>query len=88
MYRCQVCGSVVSPRTPCHRLVVRTRPRQYPTRPRVHRVVYWVNHKRKVDMRDDPGGVGTESVVEVRACPGCALQHASPAAPAVVARTA
>lgn len=73
MYRCQVCGSVVPPRTPCRRLVVQTRPARYPYRQEVNRVVRVTpDGKVKEKFTDDPGGAGEETVREVTACPRCA----------------
>ena len=78
MYRCQLCGDVVPPRTPCHHLVIRTRRRRYPARAEANRVVRLVNGKVKETYTDDPGGVGSETAVEVRACPACAARRANP----------
>src|SRR5262249_17869406 len=79
MYRCQMCGAVVPPRTPCHRLVVQTRPARYPFRPEVNRVGRWVNGKPKERWTDDPGGSGPQVFREVNACPACANRPAAPA---------
>jgi hypothetical protein len=35
-------------------------------------VILWINGKRKILKRDDPGGRGWEIVREVTACPDCA----------------
>jgi hypothetical protein len=72
MYRCQLCGTVVPPHTPCHRLVVQTRPSRFPFRSDANRVVRLVNGKRKEKRTDDPGGAGSQIVREVIACPRCA----------------
>jgi hypothetical protein len=72
MFRCEVCGTVVPPRTPCHRVVVRSRPSRYPSRPHANRFFRHVNGKRKEIHTSDPGGTGTAVVEEVRACPACA----------------
>jgi hypothetical protein len=76
MYRCQLCGGLVPPRTPCHRLVAQARPCRYPTRPQVNRVVRLHNGKRRTTYTDDPGGRGSAVVREVRACPACAASQA------------
>lgn len=68
MYRCEICKEVVPPRTPAHRVVVETRPVQYPFRPEANVVVV----KRKRETRNDPGGAGQEIAREVTACPRCA----------------
>ena len=58
------------------KLVVEVRRVEYPRRKKVH----W--HPQADDPKDrwvdDPGGVGVETVREVRTCPGCspASQHA------------
>lgn len=80
MYRCQVCGTVVPPRTPCHRVAVRMRPASYPVRSEVNRVVRLVNGRHKAKYTDDPGGTGAEVVREVIACPRCANGRAAPPA--------
>jgi hypothetical protein len=78
MYRCEICGTVVPPRTPCHRVVVQTRPARYPRRSEVNRVVYRVNGRWKEKYTDDPGGNGVQIVREVTACPGCANAQGGP----------
>jgi hypothetical protein len=70
MFRCDVCGSVAPPRTPCNRIVVETRPKEYEARPRAHWQPPRAGGKGK--WVDDPGGRGTEIVRERRACDECA----------------
>jgi hypothetical protein len=72
MFRCDVCGSVTPPRTPCSRVVIETRPIEYPKREKIH----WQPPKAggKGTWIDDPGGVGSAIVRELRACPACARQ--------------
>jgi hypothetical protein len=78
MFRCQLCARVSLPRTPAHRLVVRTRQKKYPYRQKAHLHVYLDERgKRKEKEVDDPGGVGTEIVREVVACGECARNGAS-----------
>jgi hypothetical protein len=79
MYRCELCGTVVPPRTACHRVVVAARARRYSARPQVNRVVRFEGTRRKVIWTDDPGGEGPAIVREALACPGCAANHARPA---------
>jgi rubredoxin len=70
MYRCEVCGQVVSPGTPAVKRVVETRERQYPLRGEATTR----NHKTKVRGRrhaGDPGGHGREIVREQLVCPAC-----------------
>ncbi len=73
MYRCDVCGCVAPPRTPCNRITIETRPVEYPSRPKVH----WQPPKAGGQGKwvDDPGGTGTAIVRELRACPDCAARH-------------
>src|SRR5215475_10783920 len=75
MFRCDICGSVVPPRTPCNRIVVETRPAEYAARPRVHWQPPRAGGKGK--WVDDPGGLGTEIVCELRACDECAAKVAA-----------
>jgi hypothetical protein len=76
VFRCQLCGKVVPPRTSVQRVVVQTRARKYPVRLRANRFIRLSeNGKRKVTFVDDTGGVGCEVVREVVACPACALGH-------------
>jgi hypothetical protein len=75
MYRCQLCGTVVPPRTPCHRLVVQTRPAQYPFRHAVNRVMHLDKGKWKEKYTDDPGGTGETIQRELNACPSCAANQ-------------
>ena len=76
MFRCQICGRVVPPRTPAVRLVLATRSRRYPSRLKVHRVIRLSEtNKRKVVFLDDPGGQGQEVSREVLACPDCAARE-------------
>jgi len=76
MYRCDLCSRVVSVGIPSHRIVVETRPKRYPHRPKAYRLV----RRRKSGKAervfvDDPGGVGREIVREAIVCPECALQR-------------
>src|SRR5262249_44786018 len=82
MYRCQLCGTTVPPGTPCHRLVVQTRPARYPFRSRANcfrRLVNDGKRKKHKDIyTDDPGGTGSQIVREVMACPACASRQEQP----------
>jgi hypothetical protein len=73
LFRCQLCNQNVPPRTPQTRIVVETRPVEYPRRAKAHRV--------HIDGRahevDDPGGTGTAIVRECIACPSCAFNAAA-----------
>ncbi len=72
MFRCEVCGQVAPARVPVSKLVVEVRRVEYPRRKKVH----W--HPQADDPKDrwvdDPGGVGVETVREVRVCPECAAR--------------
>jgi hypothetical protein len=71
MFRCQLCGCVVRPRTPARHVVVQRRARKYPARGRANLVV----RNRKSNHTDDPGGAGSEVAREVLACPACAARN-------------
>lgn len=76
MYRCQSCSCVAPPRTPARRIVVETRPKTYPSRAAVNRVVRKPpDGKRKVEYMHDPGGTGNEIVREIVVCPHCFAQR-------------
>ena len=73
MFRCQMCQCVVPRRTPCQRLVLKSRTKMYPYRSRANVVVVHEPPKKpKKEYRDDPGGEGEETVNEVIVCPSCA----------------
>jgi hypothetical protein len=76
MFRCQLCQSVVPPRTPCHRLALARRRKAYPFRARANALVRTSETgKRKAYHTDDPGGQGQEVVQEVSVCPACAARN-------------
>ena len=54
--------------TPINLVVVETRDREYPNRPKANKV----RTGRKTNQVNDPGGTGTEIVKEVALCPECA----------------
>ncbi|HJL49645.1 MAG TPA: hypothetical protein RMG45_27550, partial [Polyangiaceae bacterium LLY-WYZ-15_(1-7)] len=68
MYRCELCNAVQAPRTPAVKVVVETRPAEYPSRPKAHKM----RIGRKLKSFDDPGGAGYEIAREAFACPRCA----------------
>jgi hypothetical protein len=68
MYRCDKCHNLVPPNTPARRATVETRPTTYPYRREANRFT----RKHKIELRDDPGGIGTEIVHEHTLCPTCA----------------
>lgn len=74
MFRCDVCGSVAPSNTRCNRLVVETRPVDYPARDRVYRKPRKRRTSRKDKWLPDPGGHGAEIVREVRACDDCVAE--------------
>lgn len=71
MYRCKLCNTIVPANTSARRVVVETRPAEYPSRPKAHtqRV------GRKAKHFDDPGGAGYEIAKEALACRSCADAH-------------
>ena len=75
MFICTQCKKVV--KSKCHRIVVETREKIYPRRPKIY-FGYTIRNGEKVksyrwrDRRDDPGGVGIEIAKEVNLCPECA----------------
>lgn len=80
MYKCHFCSNFSKPKTPCKKVVLVERTKQYPERladPRrgvvIHRPLAYIdqNGKRKLRYPNDPGGVGKEAVWEVSACPKC-----------------
>ena len=77
MYRCQLCQSVVPAKTPCHRLVLQWRKKEYPFRPRANVLVRKPSpdKKPKEEYRDDPGGQGYEIVKEIIVCTACAASQ-------------
>lgn len=78
MFHCQLCQSLSSPHTPCHRLVVKRRSKEYPYRSGANTFVRTnETGKRKVFHTDDPGGEGQEVVQEVIVCPDCAGKGAA-----------
>lgn len=83
MYRCDVCGSVTPPNTPCNRIVVETRAIQHPKRDDVH----WHPPRAGGSGKwiDDPGGTGSAIVREVNACPACAAREVTEKPPPAIA---
>lgn len=76
MYRCQICNIVVPPNTPCTRLVVETREKEYPSRgDRGGRNKSGGRNNPRYNSVSDVGGKGTEIVREVVACPTCARKR-------------
>lgn len=80
MYRCQICGAVVPEGIPANNVVLETRPRVYPFRPKVFLKKRTEQKRRRrkpdpdKDYVDDPGGTGFEIVRQVMACKACAEQ--------------
>lgn len=68
MYRCELCNTVQPPRTRCQKVVTETRPTEYPSRPKAHKM----RVGRKAKFMDDSGGAGYEIAKEALACPTCA----------------
>lgn len=72
MYRCQLCNTVVPPGVRANRVVLETRPAEYPSRPKAHTQ----RIGRKIKYFDDPGGAGYEIAHEALACRSCAEVYA------------
>ena len=70
MFRCDLCKKTSKSGEPSATVVVETREVQYPFRAAVH--PYRDPETKKRLMLDDPGGVGYETVREVRAHERCA----------------
>jgi hypothetical protein len=83
VYRCQVCRRIVPTRIPQHRVVVETRTRTYPPRPKANRF----HRERRLKQADDPGGRGEEIAMELVACPECFMEAEQPATNAALAGT-
>ena len=67
MYRCELCNVVVPPGTRANRVVLETRPAEYPSRPKAHKR----RVGRKLKFFDDPGGAGFEIAREAVVCRVC-----------------
>ncbi len=67
MYRCELCNVVVPPGTRANRVVLETRPAEYPSRPKAHKR----RVGRKLKYFDDPGGAGFEIAREAVVCRVC-----------------
>lgn len=76
MYRCELCQKVVKPKTPCHHVTLEKRMFDHPYRPKVNKVYFIEEGKRKKEWMDDPGGRGYQITREVKACPECAVKKA------------
>lgn len=77
MYRCCLCQRVQPAGTPSVLTVLQTRAVVYPRREQALPPLPAKKGQRKArkerpERRDDPGGVGFETVREQRCCPACA----------------
>jgi len=76
MFNCDFCGKTAKPGTPCATIVTKRETIEHPARAAAHRFRAWVVEfgieKRKIETRDDPGGIGWRIVEEKKACPSCA----------------
>lgn len=72
MYRCHFCKTVSNSNTPANRVVIETRPAEYPSRAKAQKR----RIGRKIKSFDDPGGAGYEIAKEVFACGPCAERFA------------
>lgn len=73
MYRCHFCKTVSPSTTLANRVVLETRPAEYPSRAKAQRR----RIGRKLKNFDDPGGAGYEIAKEVLACRACAERYAA-----------
>lgn len=83
MYNCELSKHVpelgdcrtptVAAGTPAIKVVVATRPTEYPSRPKAHKL----RVGRRMKHFDDPGGAGYEIAKEVLACRQCAVDYAA-----------
>ncbi|MDH5492783.1 MAG: hypothetical protein OEY14_12590 [Myxococcales bacterium] len=71
MYRCQICNAVSAPGTRANRVVLETRPAEYPSRPKAQST----RIGRKLKHFDDSGGAGYEIASEAIVCRTCASTH-------------
>lgn len=69
MYKCDVCKEVAPTGAKQRRVIDKVRDTRYPFRPRANRVRR--SGKKKLQMREDPGGTGQETVTELALCPKC-----------------
>jgi hypothetical protein len=76
MFRCQLCQNVAPEGTHGHKLVTRTRSKNYASRGTPPYERSW-GRQRHVRRRQpfDKGGEGTEIVQEILVCPTCAQRH-------------
>ena len=74
VYRCDFCDKSVCSNTPCNRFPSILRKKTYPQRSKANKFRDPSNpNKRDHIYKDDPGGSGYETVVEINVCPICAL---------------
>lgn len=68
MYLCENCNKTIAPNTPSYLYPTVTRHKTYPKRIKVNRLTYVDDRKM---YPDDPGGIGHETVKEIRCCKHC-----------------
>ena len=77
MFICSKCKQSVEARIKCYKVIVETREKIYPCRPKIYSG-FTIRGGKKVksyrwrDRRDDPGGTGNEIAKEANLCPKCA----------------
>lgn len=76
MYKCSVCNTVTPPRVRCHKLIKKTRAKDYPYRAKANAGYIKEDGKtyksaRNKDKFCDSGGTGWEIVNEANCCPRC-----------------
>ncbi len=68
MYKCEICNQIVPPSTPASRISVKIRKTEYPSKKKAHKF----KEKRRIKIKDDPGGVGYQIASDILVCPRCA----------------
>ena len=86
MYRCQACNVVVPSNTPSRKVVIETRPKNYPPRKEANRLR--IAGKKKPLFTDDPGGHGWEAIKEIKVCRVCYERLSAEESEAAAAATA
>lgn len=71
-FKCGVCKQTSEPGEPATRIVTETRPRTYPFRAKVFRMID--PETKRTYFNDDPGGKGWEIVKEMLTCTPCAAR--------------
>lgn len=68
MFICKNCFKQISPHQPSFSYPILQRIKKYPKRPGVNA---YIDADGKKKIKDDPGGIGKETVKEIRVCKHC-----------------